>query len=156
MPAGRIPILKVGGVSTSPSRLLDLESSRLHHLRLLSSAVPSASGQQLAVEKDLCPQFFYATTGFPVKAEGEVPAHLKYLESEKMERLRNLDKDLNVATRNALLSMIDYIRVTYGYSAAEAYVIASVAVDLRIGQLVDTPNAGAVALLPLDIFTDSE
>jgi len=26
-------------------------------------------------------------------------------------------------------------------------------VDLRIGQLVDAPNVGVTALLPLDIFT---
>ena len=31
-------------------------------------------------------------------------------------------------------------------------VIASVAVDLRISQLVDTPNVGVTAVLPLDIF----
>jgi len=36
----------------------------------------------------------------------------------------------------------------------QAYVIASVAVDLRIGQLVDTPNVGVTAILPLDIFED--
>jgi hypothetical protein len=32
--------------------------------------------------------------------------------------------------------------------------VASVAVDLRIGQLVDAPNVGVTALLPLDIFTE--
>jgi formamidase len=31
--------------------------------------------------------------------------------------------------------------------------IASVAVDMRIGQLVDVPNVGVTAILPLDIFT---
>jgi formamidase len=30
--------------------------------------------------------------------------------------------------------------------------IASVSVDLRIGQLVDVPNVGVTAILPLDIF----
>jgi formamidase len=48
--------------------------------------------------------------------------------------------------------IVTYIAETYGYSRAEAYMIASVAVDMRIGQLVDTPNVGVTALLPLDIF----
>ena len=39
-----------------------------------------------------------------------------------------------------------------GYTAQQAYVIASVAVDLRIGQLVDVPNYTVSAILPLDIF----
>jgi formamidase len=44
---------------------------------------------------------------------------------------------------------------TYGYNRNQAYIIASVAVDLRISQLVDAPNVGVTALLPLDIFTDN-
>jgi len=50
--------------------------------------------------------------------------------------------------------MIDYMTETYGLTAEQAYVIASVAVDLRIGQLVDAPNVGVTAILPLDIFTE--
>ena len=95
---------------------------------------------------------FYATTGFPIKEEGEVPPDMAYLESEKVAGLENLSKDLSLAARNALLEMIDYIAETYGYSREQAYIIASVAVDLRIGQLVDQPNVGVTAILPLDIF----
>ena len=40
----------------------------------------------------------------------------------------------------------------YGYDRTQAYMIASVAVDMRIGQLVDVPNVGVTAVLPLDIF----
>jgi acetamidase/formamidase len=40
----------------------------------------------------------------------------------------------------------------YGYDRTQAYMIASVAVDMRIGQLVDVPNVGVTAILPLDIF----
>jgi formamidase len=52
--------------------------------------------------------------------------------------------------------MLDYIVTEYGYDRAQAYIIASVAVDLRIGQLVDVPNVGVTALLPLDIFVSEE
>ena len=51
-----------------------------------------------------------------------------------------------------MLDMIDYISETRGYTRRQAYIIASVAVDLRIGQLVDGPNVGVTAILPLEIF----
>jgi formamidase len=95
---------------------------------------------------------FYATTGFPVKRKGEVPAHIAYLASTKVAELDNLSNDLNLAAQNALIAMIDHIVAEYGYDRTQAYMIASVAVDIRIGQLVDAPNVGATAILPLDIF----
>lgn len=95
---------------------------------------------------------FYAVTGFPLKEKGSVPADLAYLESPKIAQLGNLSADINLAARNALAAMIDYIVSEYGYDRTQAYIIASVAVDMRIGQLVDVPNVGVTAILPLDIF----
>ena len=95
---------------------------------------------------------FYAVTGFPLKEKGSVPADLAYLESAKIAGLSNLSADINLAARNALAAMIDYITSEYGYDRTQAYMIASVAVDMRIGQLVDVPNVGVTAVLPLDIF----
>lgn len=95
---------------------------------------------------------FYATTGFPLKGKGEVPRDIAYLASGKIADLPNLSKDLNLAASNALVAMIDYIVSEYGYDRTQAYMIASVAVDIRIAQLVDVPNVGATAILPLDIF----
>ena len=97
---------------------------------------------------------FYATTGFPLKDAGEVPPEMVYLESDKVAPLSNLSRDLSLAARAALLEMIDYISTTYGFTREQAYIIASVAVDLRIGQLVDAPNVGVTAVLPLDIFEE--
>lgn len=99
---------------------------------------------------------FYATTGFPIKRAGEVPPDMVYLESAKVAELENLSMDISLAARNALLEMVDYISETYGYTREQAYIIASVAVDLRIGQLVDAPNVVVSAILPLDIFTGQE
>ena len=95
---------------------------------------------------------FYAVTGFPLKGKGSVPADLAYLDSPKVEGLSNLSSDINLAARNALAAMIDYITSEYGYDRTQAYMIASIAVDMRIGQLVDVPNVGVTAVLPLDIF----
>jgi formamidase len=39
-----------------------------------------------------------------------------------------------------------------GWSREQAYVICSVAVDLRISNVVDVPNVVVSALLPEDIF----
>lgn len=96
---------------------------------------------------------FYATTGLPLKESGIVPPDMSYLDAgERIEGLENLSKDISLATRNALLEMIDYIVATQGLTREQAYMVASVAVDMRIGQLVDSPNVGVTAILPLDIF----
>jgi formamidase len=99
------------------------------------------------------PSPFYATTGLPLKKAGEVPPFLKYLESTRAAELENLSQDLTLAARNALIEMVDYLVREHALTPDQAYVIASVAVDLRIGQMVDSPNFGVSAVVPLDIFT---
>jgi formamidase len=100
------------------------------------------------------PSRFYAATGLPIKDKGEVPPHLAWLDSPKVAGLRNLSEDLTLATRDALLKIIDYMVRVHGLSAQQAYVVAACAVDLRIGQLVDVPNFMVSAILPLDIFNN--
>jgi formamidase len=80
------------------------------------------------------PRRFYATSGLSVTREGV-----------------NMSEDLTLAARNALLNMIDHLE-TRGFSRQQAYALCSVAVDLRIAQVVDVPNFIVTALLPLDIF----
>jgi formamidase len=80
------------------------------------------------------PRRFVATSGISVTKEGE-----------------NRSEDLTLAARNALLNMIEYLG-TRGYDRQQAYALCSVAVDLRISQVVDVPNFIVTALLPLDIF----
>ncbi len=104
--------------------------------------------------KALAPSEFYATTGFPLKAAGEVPPFLTYLGGEKIGPLENLSENLALAARNALLAMIDYMVKTKGLTPEQAYIVSSVAVDLRIGQLVDVPNYIVSAILPLTIFEE--
>lgn len=101
---------------------------------------------------DIPSRRFYAVTGFPIKRPGEVPPDMAYLNSPAVAGLENLSNDINLAARNAVAGIVDYIVATYGYDRQQAYVIASVAVDIRIGQLVDVPNVGVTAILPLDIF----
>lgn len=80
------------------------------------------------------PRRFFATTGISVKKDGT-----------------NESEDISVAARNALLNMIEHLE-SRGFSRQQAYALCSVAVDLRISQVVDVPNPLVSALLPLDIF----
>ena len=123
--------------------------------RLLSEGPDLARGPHYegsARLLDIPSRRFYATTGLPIKQKGEVPPDLAYLASAKVANLENLSKDISLAARNALLSMIDYMVAEHGLSREQAYLVASVAVDLRIGQVVDAPNVAVTAILPLDIF----
>ena len=101
---------------------------------------------------DIPSRRFYAVTGIPIKDAVEVPPDMAYLNSDVIAGLENLSNDINLAARNAIDGIVDYISTTYGYTRQQAYVIASVSVDIRISQLVDAPNVGVTALLPLDIF----
>ncbi|MEW6231090.1 MAG: acetamidase/formamidase family protein [Chloroflexota bacterium] len=60
-------------------------------------------------------------------------------------------KTLEEATKQALLDMIDYLQTEKGLSREDAYILCSLAVDLRITQLVDVLPA-VRAVLPKAIF----
>ena len=69
--------------------------------------------------------------------------------------LENLSEDLTLAARNALIEMVDYVSSEYGLTPEQAYVVCSVAADLRIGQVVDVPNYLVSMILPKEIFQAS-
>jgi acetamidase/formamidase len=48
---------------------------------------------------------------------------------------------------------MEHLGNRYGLSREEAYALCSVAVDLRIHEVVDAPNRVVGAFLPDDIFT---
>jgi formamidase len=80
------------------------------------------------------PSRFLAVMGMPINAAGEIEA-----------------ENLTLACRNAVLNMIELLQER-GFSREQAYVICSVAVDLRISNVVDVPNYVVSALLPEAIF----
>ena len=71
----------------------------------------------------------------------------------RKENGRAESEDLNISCRNALINMIDYIVDAYGYTREQAYCITSVAVNMRISNLVDVPNFVVSGPPLLDIFT---
>jgi formamidase len=80
------------------------------------------------------PKRFLATTGLSIREDGT-----------------NESEDATLSARNALLAMIDLL-VERGWTRQQAYAICSVAVDLKLSELVDVPNIVVSAFLPLDIF----
>jgi formamidase len=80
------------------------------------------------------PKNFLGVMGMPINEKGEI-------ESE----------NLTLACRNATLNMMTLLQER-GFSREQAYVICSVAVDLRISNVVDAPHFVVSALLPETIF----
>ncbi len=64
--------------------------------------------------------------------------------------------DLFEDSRQAIRYMIEHLQQDRGFSREEAYVICSVAVDLRISEVADTPNWIVSALLPESIFPSTD
>ncbi|MEL6587933.1 MAG: acetamidase/formamidase family protein [Pseudomonadota bacterium] len=104
--------------------------------------------------KNMEPSAFHQTVGYPFKDPGSVPTYHTYLESAVIEGLPQMSEDLTMAARHALVQMIDHIERTYGLTREQAYILASVAVDLRVGQVVDVPNYIITAVLNKDVFVE--
>jgi formamidase len=80
------------------------------------------------------PRNFIATMGMPIREDGTQEG-----------------EDLTLAARNALINMIELLQER-GWTQEQAYIICSVAVDLKISNAVDLPNVTVSAFLPEDIF----
>jgi acetamidase/formamidase len=60
--------------------------------------------------------------------------------------------DLMEATKKAVRKMLAYLVREHGLTREEAYVLSSVALDLKISEIVDAPNWVVSAFMPLSIF----
>lgn len=81
------------------------------------------------------PRACFETIGIPLQDDGE-----------------NASLDLTLAARCALLEMIGWLEAEHGLTREQAYVLASVAADLRIAEAVNVPNGAVTCRLPLDVF----
>jgi acetamidase/formamidase len=82
------------------------------------------------------------------------PGQLARYEHSGYHVCTGIDADLTEAAKQATRATIDHIETTHGIDRETAYAIASVAVDLRIHELVDAPNWVVGAFLPDSIFTE--
>jgi acetamidase/formamidase len=60
--------------------------------------------------------------------------------------------DLYAGAQEAVRAMIDYLSSEHALTPEDAYVLASLAVDLRISEIVDAGQYVVSALVPLAIF----
>ena len=104
---------------------------------------PMRARVRLSVRKDVHvtgPEFLTAPGG-----AAEAPVGRRYVTD-------GIGPDLLGAARDATRRMIDWLGREHGLAAGDAYMLASVAVDLRISEIVDMPNVVVSAHCPLSIF----
>jgi len=63
-----------------------------------------------------------------------------------------IDPDLREASRKALRGLIAWLVGEKGLDKTDAYILASVAADLKIAEAVDMPNYAVACSLPLSVF----
>ena len=124
-----ITAIEMGATAVVRFRVHEGEAAR-HNIRWPRFAHPG----YFAKPEWGMPRNFIATMGMPVREDGTQEG-----------------EDLTLAARNALLNMIELLQER-GWSREQAYVICSVAVDLKVSNIVDLPNVTVSAFLPEDIF----
>lgn len=124
-----ITAIEMGATAAVRFRIHAGEAAR-HNIRWPRFAHPG----YFAAPEWAAPRNFIATMGMPIRDDGTQEG-----------------EDLTLAARNALINMIELLQER-GWSREQAYIICSVAVDLRISNVVDLPNVTVSAFLPEDIF----
>jgi formamidase len=124
-----ITAIEMGATAVVRFRLHAGEAAR-HNIRWPRFAHPG----YFAAPEWAAPRNFIATMGMPIREDGTQEG-----------------EDLTLAARNALINMIELLQER-GWSREQAYIICSVAVDLRVSNVVDLPNVTVSAFLPEDIF----
>ena len=104
---------------------------------------PIKATMRLTVRKDLhvtAPEFFAA------------PDPHAAFRSGRRYATDGVGSDLLTAAKDATRRMIDWLGREHGLAAVDAYMLCSVAVDLRVSEIVDVPNYIVTAHCPLGIF----
>jgi len=108
---------------------------------------PTTITAKFTVRSDLdidSPQF--ETTGPFTPSGRDEPAYVT----------TGISDDLMESTKEAIRGMIDHLHEERGLSRHEAYVLCSVAVDLKINEVVDEPNWVVSAYVAESLFPDDE
>ncbi len=104
---------------------------------------PMRATVRLTVRKDIQVQEPQFLTSGPLAARANTAAYYA---------TDGIGPDLMEAARNAVRHMIDHLQRTHGLSRPDAYMLCSVAVDLKICEIVDAPHWLISAFLPQSIF----
>ena len=76
----------------------------------------------------------------------------RHLDSKGYYATTGVQSDLLGAAKDAVSAMVEHLGKTYGLSPEDAYLLSSVACDLRISEIVDVPNYLVSFYLPLNLF----
>ena len=128
-----ITAIEMGATAVVRFRLHPGEAAR-HNIRWPRFAHP---GYFIAPEW-AAPRNFIATMGMPVRDDGTQEG-----------------ENLTLAARNALINMIELLQER-GWSREQAYIICSVAVDLRVSNIVDLPNVTVFGIFARRYFSGLE
>jgi formamidase len=125
------------------------------------AAWPKFQSSTPGVLRDLEPDNFIATEGVPVKDRGTVIAEETWIDGVRLGPLTNQSEDVTLAARDALLKMIEFLTgpqspSPHKLNADQAYILCSVACDLKISNLVDVPNFVVSNFLQLDVFGEPD
>ena len=104
---------------------------------------PMRATVRLTVRKDIQVQEPQFLTAGPLAARANTAAYYA---------TDGIGPDLMEAARNAVRHMIDHLQRICGLSRPDAYMLCSVAVDLKICEIVDAPHWLISAFLPQSIF----
>jgi formamidase len=140
---------EVAGTAIEMGAIVTVETSIRKGMASVVKQPMFEGGSQI---KKLEPDSFHAVVGYPLKAAGEVPPQWTYLDSAKIKPLTNLSNDVTLAARNSLINMLDWLKTTKGLTKEQAFVVTSVACDLRISNVVDVPNYAVTTICPMNIF----
>jgi len=124
-----VTAIEMGATAVVRFRIHEGEATR-HNIRFPRFAHPGYFNSP----EWAAPRNFIATMGMPIREDGT-----------------NEGENLTLAARNAVINMIDLLQER-GWTRQQAYVICSVAVDLKVSNIVDLPNVTVSAFLPEDIF----
>ncbi|KAL7278382.1 hypothetical protein ACG7TL_008362 [Trametes sanguinea] len=80
-------------------------------------------------------------------------AHSPHSRDEEYYCTTGVDSDIREATRSAVRHMIEFLVAEYGLTSENAYILCSVAGDLRMHEVVDMPNYVIGMMMPKSIFT---
>jgi len=124
-----ITAIEMGATATVRFKIHQGEAAK-HYIKWPRFAHPGF----FAAPEWAAPRNFIATMGMPIREDGTQEG-----------------EDLTLAARNAWINMIELLQER-GWTREQAYIICSVAVDLKISNVVDLPNVTVSAFLPEDIF----
>ena len=83
-----------------------------------------------------------------------MPGGPSHLSDSPTYSTMGIDSDLMEAARKATSSMVAHLHERRGLSRHDAYILTSIAADLKINEIVDRPNWAVSSHFPKDVFPE--